>query len=279
MLILRQKNWGFAAKPVDGACLNFSHPLARGLLVFSPLNENLAKRVANLARPCFPGPYVNASGTEALVWDNSARWGHGVTTTDSGNREYFDYGRPSDGSFETPNGITVMAVTSWMGDQFTKTRIAAKGTGTADANVEWSLGNGQSNTLWRWQVQTSGGLRTTEFTKDSLVHMITGTYDGVDQKIYEDSVLKATNNRNEAISTSTGSVQLMGSTTSATNANWRNPIYLFGYWNRALSADEIRWLYQEPFDMVVSPARRIFPAPAAVAGKAGIHYFLMAGRG
>ncbi len=265
MLILRKRGLQLSAKPDGG--FNFGHPLARGCLIYSPINELTGKRLENLARPCFPGTYVNVGGTEALVHANVGRWGHSINTTDNGQAEYFNYGSPADNSFQAPDGITVMVVTTRFGDQFTRHRAATKNTANTDGGTEWELGNGTSNTLWRWRVQTSGGLRTSEFTGDALVHMVTGTYDGVTQKLYEDTVLKDSDVRTEALVVSTGNVQLMGHAFGS-NTNWRNPIYLFGYWNRALSADEIRWLYQEPYDLMMAPRRLLVPS-TGVAPPAG----------
>lgn len=119
------------------------------------------------------------------------------------------------------------------------------------------------STTWNFYHYAGGDVTAQELSAvtTNALHIVAGTWDGANHRFYRGGVLKATST-SASIRTTT-SLKILEDNFGAKQA-WNGNIYLFGYWNRALSGTEVAALSNAPYQLLAP--RRSFVRVPAVAG-------------
>ena len=253
-------------KPIRGIQINWSHPLARGLAGCWLMNEATGEIVADC------GPRRNNGSfhysTAAPSWKPSK---HG-SCLEFGTEQCIDCGTGKFG-WDLTNEVSVVAFVNQNANQV-NTIFARSGYVRPCRLSAYSSGR------FKWSVYTDGtdctiSSTSTHATDGSESVQVAGIWRPGDGRLYVNGVQEAVE------SSSSGSLNLIndsqpvgiGGTYEADNYYycWNGRIeYVFVY-NRALSVEEVTWLYREPFAIF---ARPISPAsihvPEAIISFAGL---------
>lgn len=235
-------------KPPQGAAeVNWSHPLAGGLLAFWPFNEGGGAAVDL----CLGLPAIPAGG---IAWRSS---GAGLGG-DFAASKYFAAAKP--GIFQQAKSSMVTQARSESSNSQVIANVDFNG-----SNVPYHLSLDTGGTFpgyafydgnWR-----KSGM-TTNVQNDKLDHFICGTYDGGTLSLYLDGVL-------DASAVYSGTQSLANTNTfdigryNAGAVPFVGVIYYLGLYSRALSASEAEWSKAEPFAMLQPIVRRRYFVPAA----------------
>ena len=235
-------------KPTRALQINCSHPLARGLTGCWLLNEATGETVADC------GPHRNNGSfhysTAAPVW-KSGRHGSDL---ELGTERCIDCGTGKFG-WDLSNEVSVVALVNQSASQV-NTLFARSGFVRPCRLSAYSSGR------FKWWVYTDGADCTINSSSthaidgSEYVH-VAGIWRPGDGKLYVNGIQEA----NE--SSSSGNLSFVndsqsvgiGGTYEAGNYYycWNGKIeYVFVY-NRALSAEQVRWLLREPFAMFAKP--------------------------
>ena len=252
-------------KPIRAIQINWTHPLARGLAGCWLLNERTGEKVTDYGPRGKDGSFHY--DTTAPVWKPSE---HGSGLQFGPNR-YIACETDKFG-WDISNEISVVA---------SVTQNASQNNTIFDRSIfirPCKL-SGLTSGRFKWSVYTDGtncvinSMSLNAIDDNKWMH-VAGTWRQGEGKLYVNAAEEASE------SSSTGSLSFVndsqpvgiGGTYEAGNYFycWNGKIeYVFIY-NRALSAEEVRWLYREPFAMF---ARPISPAsihiPAAIISLAG----------
>jgi len=243
-------------KPIRALQINLSHPLARGLAGCWLLNEATGEIVTDSSPRRNNGTFNYSSA--APMW-KPGKYG---SCLEFGSERCIDCGTGKFG-WDLTNEISVVALVNQNASQV-NTIFARSGYVRPCRLSAYNSGR------FKWWVYTDGtdcAIYSTSFNAidgSEFIH-VAGTWRPGDGRLYVNSVQEA------GESSSSGSLSLVndsqpvgiGGMYEAGNYYycWNGRIeYVFVY-NRALSAEEIRWLYREPFAMF---ARPICPASIPV---------------
>lgn len=234
-----------STKPIRGTRLDIGHRLSRGMVLYYLLNEGTG---GNVFDSSLNGNHGTINGA---IWD--------VDTVGSVLDFSSDYIRITDKPSIEPTRITIGALIK-PDSRPSYAKIVSKdyrGDGSwADPWVSYTLSPSHSTTGKPSIDITTGGVLTTVTSPDALTngvwYYIVGTYDGAEIKIYVNGVEKNSANK-------TGDIDYSGGATQDLVIGTRSPYNLGEYFdgmgglvyiiNRALLAQEIALLYQEPYAM------------------------------
>lgn len=106
---------------------------------------------------------------------------------------------------------------------------------------------------------------TTSLTSQAVTagnaYLIVGTWNGTQSRVYINGVLASGPTAVSAITYGSEIVQLMSSNNASQQL--RAGLVYAHIWDRALTGDEIQWLYTEPYAMIAPPGtRRMWSVPA-----------------
>jgi hypothetical protein len=242
MIHLRQK-------PLLGVPVNWSHPLARGLVGCYLMNEGGGDKIYDLSGNQYIGSF--ASGAAAPVW-TPAKFGTGL---------YFDGSDDWLGQAKCPVSGYPFTLSAW----FNTTDTAA----TSDHHI-LTLRGVSSDTYYGIAVRynTFKGIAiarntntsyasTLKTVNDGKWHNITAVFESATSRtVYLDGVYQATSTSSVTFS---GTAWYVGSRGGAGFFN--GLIDNANVWNRALSASEIAQLYREPFCMFDRPSIGLLYTP------------------
>lgn len=252
-------------KPIRAIQINWSHPLARGLTGCWLLNEATGEMVADCGPRRNNGSFHYSTASPA--WKPSK---HG-SCLEFGTERCIDCGTDKFG-LDTTNEVSVVASVNQSANQLNT--IFARG-----AYVRPCKLSGDTAGRFKWMVYTDGTNCSISSTSShaldgsEYVHSA-GIWRPGDGRIYVNGV------QENSESLSSGNLSFVndsqpagiGGTYEAGNyySCWNGKIeYVFVY-NRALSAEQVRWLYREPFAMFarpISPASiHILAATISLAG-------------
>ncbi len=235
-------------KPIRALQINLSHPLARGLTGSWLMNEATGETVTDC------GPRRNNGifnySTAAPAWKSGR---HG-SCLEFGSERCIDCGTGKFG-WDITNEISVVALVNQNASQ-ANTLFARSGFVRPCRLSAYSSGR------FKWWVYTDGtncviNSTSTHATDSSECVHVAGIWRPGDGRLYVNGVQEADE------SSSSGSLSFIndlqpvgiGGTYEAGNYYycWNGRIeYVFVY-NRALSVEEIKWLYREPFAMFARP--------------------------
>jgi len=254
-------------KPIRAYQINWNHPLARGLTGCWLLNEATGEKVADCGLGRNNGSFHYS--TTAPVWKPGK---HGCCL-EFGTERCIDCGTGKFG-WDVTNQVSVVALVNQSASQ-TNTIFARSG------YVRPARLHAQAAGKSSWRVYTDGTdcliMSTSQHATDGSewVH-VAGTWQAGDGRLYVNGVLEASESSSSGTLTTTDN-QFVGIGGTYEDSNYYNCLdgkieYVFVY-NRALSADEVKWLCREPFAifaMSISPASIHVPsATVSLAGLAG----------
>jgi hypothetical protein len=237
-------------KPPRGTLVNKSHPIARGLVACWLLNEGGGNTLFDVS-----GNGKNLAKNSAATWViGEAGFGYDQDANESTSIADFHV-----------NNITLETRVIHQSARNGNTAyngIVAKWVTGSDC---WFLGaNAGGFSFW---VSTSGGdygIDTGTFTNGVLFHEV-GTYDGETSRLYVDGLELSTNATPSGNLNTYTTATWLGRQQSSTARWFPGTIFYVRIWDRALTAVEVRWLYEEPYAMFerLSPRGFLYVAPAA----------------
>lgn len=229
----------------SGSQLNTDHPLADGIVGLWLMNEGTGTSVADLSGNGNTGDFEGDTS-----WTNGK---FGSALTFDGTGDYVDVGQ--DSSLKMTTACTVCA---WVKSDVTvsgernivREQITGKG---------YALGAGWTANKFRFYLNAGGWTSS----GDSITNIVAGTEYFVcgtyDKNAGSNQVKLWVNGINENSGTDTDSISwlsnniLIGAYNPALGTGWNGKISHVVIFNRALSAEEIKWLYAEPFAMLNLP--------------------------
>lgn len=254
-------------QPPPGTPLNWGHPLTRGLLGCWLFNDGAGQRVTDY---CPAGHHLTFSNTRPFWREGRfggrfhrsvgmAASGTGLVRNPAIRQEIL---LPPQISVEfwftattatTTNGYFFLIATSAGG--FPKIRVMKNGAGTE---------------LYSQFYLTSGSVDSTGVKNvlDGKLHHYVGTYNQIECRTYVDGRLDGTITAGTLASSTSAATELhfggYATGTNLTDATY----YKASYWGRSVTADEVRWLYENPFCMFAPyPRRASYDVPGAAVGQ------------
>lgn len=235
-------------KPFRALQINYSHPLARGLTGCWLLNEGTGELVADC------GPRRNNGSfhysTAAPAWKSGK---HG-SCIEFGTERCIDCGTGKFG-WDITKEISVIASVNQSASQINT--IFGRSVFVRPCKL-----SAYNNGRFKWWVYTDGtdctiNSTSTHATDGSEWMHVAGIWRPGDSKLYVNGVQEANESSSSGSLNFVNDSQSVGIGGTYENSDyygcWNGKIeYVFIY-NRALSAEEVRWLYREPFAMFTRP--------------------------
>lgn len=235
---------------LPGLMLDRTHPLARGLVSWWPLNEGAGSR-ANDVCGLAPGSTAGtvkwsggALGTAPLLANSYVNVGHYTAHQFTTDFTFCAWICPTSGSSYPP--------------------LLSKSSGGADG-YSWEFANSAETgglALWRY----SGGWGSNGYTPvtNGVWSFVAVAHGGGKERRYVNGALITEYASAISVAVSTASLQIANNSTMA--RNYGGGVSHFRLYNRALSPEEVRVLYQHPLsgaagDRSLAP---IYPGPVAV---------------
>ncbi len=231
------------SKPLLGTQLNWAHPLNKGLVGYWLFNEGMGNKVNDLSMNGNVGTLMGMAfpSTPASGWNPGKK---GVGLNFDGVNDYVDCGNNA-----SLNITTTITISAWINHNvaidITSTILAKDGVldNTRAFQMVKYLNGKIRFILW----DSVGGAHALYSDNNSLSNIwyhVVGTYDGVTQKLYVNSILQSTSNTMTGIKSVITTHVIIGmfSTNYAKGAIDDVRIY-----NRALSANEVMELYIDPY--------------------------------
>ena len=245
MVGLFTRGWGYR-KPPLGARLNRSHQLAQGLVGYWVMNEMGGTTL------------IDSAGINTGTLTNGPTW----TAGQFGPTVNFDGANDSVNIADNPSldlgntGALVLWVNAsdWANNPF----LVAKSGGT-NATTNYRL----EQYLGTLYITLGNGTDFSQVGKTwapatNTWYMVTGIWNGVDQNLYVDAALLVSAGSQAIVPAgNTNIVEIGDAINHSGTRRFTGRIDNVRIYNRALSPQEIRWLYQEPF-ADFQPVRRVF---------------------
>ena len=240
------------SKPIRFIQINPSHPLARGLTGCWLMNETTGEIIAD------SGPYRNNGSFQYSTTAPAWKPGKYGSTLEFGYERFIHCGTGKFG-WDTSNEISVVASVNQSASQ-TNTLFARSGFVRPCRLSAYTSGR------FKWWIYTDGidcainSTSTHPVDGSEFVH-VAGTWRAGDGRIYVNGTQEAGESSSSGNLSFVNDSQQVGIGGTYEGSNYLYCFngkieYVFVY-NRVLSAEEIRWLYQQPFAMF---ARSINPA-------------------
>lgn len=273
MASLLHRGWGYR-KPPLGARLNCSHPLARGLAGCWLMNEGGGSTLIDSA-------YVNnGTLTNSPLWSSGS---FGPALDFNGVNNYVDIGnRPE-------LFLSAFSISAWVkrsgtpASQFGGYFAADYNSAATLSNYALKISGGQSgettNTVvgfWENPTGTASKVLSTTVTQLGVWYHVVFTWDTSTRRLYLQGVEEATNATGQT-RTDVGGNLAIGRPGSYAGLYFHGVVEGVCLYDRALSHQEIRWLYQEPFANFQS-VRRVLGQGAAIPTEAVLHQAVYRGR-
>lgn len=238
-------------KPPVGALLNLAHPLARGLIGCWLLGEGGGRRVNDSSVGNNPGVLTNIN---ASIWPGSHHGGRCLSLGGTNQNVSVQ----SSALLQSPT--TALSVSAW---SFVPTSVGSQVSFAALAEKDYQS-DPRANPFTSYGILASGSAGNQQYsfvtrtaptnndimgsgiviTKGVWVH-VCGTMSGVTKRIYINGVLAATNANGVAMAYNNGRFTI-GSNSAAQEA-YIGYIDVVEVYDRALSAAEVAWKYEQPF--------------------------------
>ncbi len=249
-------------KPLLGRQINWAHPLAKGLVACWVFNEGSGNKVYDIASHKYDLDFNNGP-----IWA-PGKLGHSILF-DDGSSEYLARagavltGAPITVSLwfvtdSNTTGQTMLALTQQAGGNFNDMFHLSISEVTND--IYWQARTGPSTAF----TNIKSGVPITE----NVWHQAVGiSASAIDHRVLYDGGNKNTDNTSRAVTglTHTQVGVIEHGTGGGTFTNYMSgKIDLPTIWNRALTDDEVEWIYREPTAMFQQNRVRRFSVPAVV---------------
>jgi hypothetical protein len=252
-------------KPTRALQINWSHPLARGLTGCWLMNETTGEIVADSGLCRNNGSFHFS--TTAPAW----KPGKCGSALEFGSDRCIDCGTGKFG-WDITNEISIIALVNQSANQ-TNTLFARSGFVRPCRLSAYSSGR------FKWWIYTDGTDCTINSTSNhatdgsEFVH-VAGIWRPGDGRLYVNGVQETNESSSSGSLSFVNDSQYVGIGGTYEGGNyyycWNGKIeYVFIY-NRALSTEEVRWLYRQPFAMFARPiSPALIPVTAAIVSLAG----------
>lgn len=249
------------SKPPAGTPIDFSHPLARGLVLAFPFNQYHGAPVDSVR-----GLRLTPKGQ----LNDTLRWGQGAGFINAANTNGAEATCPDYAKLAMP--ITIV----WQG---LKLGLPTAGSNAGIFGVSFDNANTTPFLSYSFiynsttSVYLYGGNGATQSASSGTLPAngplwLAATIENGRQALYVNTAATpaGTGTGTTAITYSSTSLVYVGNYTNIVrNSNTRSDL---GYiWNRALTLSELQWIEAEPYAMFAPPVWRRYFVPAAVAGK------------
>jgi hypothetical protein len=250
---------GSITKPPPGTPINPFHPLSQGLVGYWLFNEGAGSRANDISGHGNHGTLKNmAPNAQGSGWGGS-KFGGGLHF--DGTDDYVGVDVDDHSSLDITNNITVAMWVKF--DQMGNMGVISKGLGSVfepymiafdTSNHYFQITDTGDNRL---RALVSGGWITGKW-----LHIV-GTYDGANIKLYQNGIVEN--------STTIGAVNIKTNASDLAIGAYYSTLYtihglidLVCIYNRALSAQEVKTLHEDPFcNLLRVPVRYSPAAPAA----------------
>lgn len=229
-------------KPFRGVQLNRTHPLAKGLVGCWLFNEMTGETVFDLSGNGNTGALENG-----VAW-SSSKFGGGLKF--DGVDDYVETSLSDIGTGNDPFTISLW-VNQYFEDATGWDRIISK-SDNADACEFAITQDSTNNNAIRIYTYSDADYKyaITPNITSGVWHHITGVFDGSYLKIYKNGVLQDTSVQIYTFNREPSKAIRFGTVTPTQELTCFNgSIDSVNIYNRALSAEEIAWLYREPYAM------------------------------
>jgi len=238
------------SKPIRGMQISRTHRLAKNLVGCWLMNEGTGNKLYDLS-----GYGTTGSFAGGISW-TAGKFGSCLTM--DGDGDYVDLGTGKFG-IDITNQFTVSVWVCINADNplYTYDNVLKRGTYIHPFVMQYQ------NKTFRLGVRTTSGTGYATTPTNSVTlghwHHLALEYNGTDGIFYLDGNYAGTIPRDgETLSVLDGQTTVIGDTANAQADN----VMIF---NRALSAEEIKALYADPFQMFEEPARQLYAAGGAAA--------------
>ncbi len=218
-------------KATLGTRINYTHPLARGMVRCYLANEGMGALIADSAR----GVHAALTGASTNAFWSTGQLG-GPCLSFSGSSTI--YGKANDGGSYAGD---VVSVSGW----FKTSTSAIANIATADdgSTRKWLVQTRTTGNTLRFtpfRVGSSVAIDSTTAVNDGKWHHFVGRWDGGTAEIWIDGTMEASSTFIGTMSP--GTVPLWIGTNSAQTANFTGQIDALLVWNRVISPTEIKIL-------------------------------------
>ncbi len=244
-------------KPLLGRQINWAHPLAKGLVACWVFNEGSGNKVYDIASHRYDLDFVNGP-----VWSPGEN-GHSVLF-DDGDSEYLGRG---DGLGFTDWPITISC---WFNsDAALNQSLMTIGDLDASNDIELRLRDPADSDIIIYIEDQGGGLEfagtSSNWSLNTLHHACGVIESDVKRSVYLDAGNKGTDIDNIGWPTGVDNTTIGATRYASTiSQHMSGRIDLPMVWNRALTDDEVEWIYREPYAMFQQNRVRWFSIPAVV---------------
>ena len=255
----RRNSWGYTKPPV-GAVLNSGHPLAKGLVGNWLFNEPGGFISHNLASP---SGYLTLTGG---AFSGIGNFNGPALNLVSASSEYAEYAG-------TVASATPLSIAAWFNTTAAADIVSITNSGQTNyfrLLVKLDKGVNHLQTAYTDGVTSNGnnGLLSPTYTLGTWALGVAVFTDAQHSTVYLlPNQIQVSSSGVAAIPTGLAFTEIGRFGTSGGN-------YLNGaidsvcIWNRALTPDEVSWLYREPFAMLAPPGpRRAYSLPASSGGR------------
>jgi len=238
-IIKPQFEWN--AKHIHG------HPLSIGLVGHWLFNEGAGLKVHDISG------FENHGILTSFVWTGETKWapgkfGQALSFAGTGGGDYIIVAHSS--SLNSACGVgQPRSWGYWLKYAGGGNKLITDKTNNFTARHLWS----ESQTTYiGGGVAEGGALRTGTLTVNKWYHIFF-TYDGANSRVYTNAILADGPTAQTAPSAETYNLILMGLSVTYSSGGILDDLRIY---NRALSAEEIMWLYHKPFDDLEIPIYR-----------------------
>ena len=235
-------------KPPLGTQLDYSHPLTKGLVGCWLMNEGSGNRIHDISGNGNNGTLINGP-----VWKPGR---DGASISFDGNNDYVNCGN----SINPISAFTIMMQLSTadfpQGGGNIRGALCKGTDGTAES-IFFSLNYG----VFSWKVRIGSVTYSISFPKfnqlNKFYHVV-GTYTGAKVQGYQDGILV---NEGAASGYAGSTLPVYIGTMFTSIYRWSGLISDARIYNRALSAQEVGSLYENPYACFQKPAKRYYFLP------------------
>jgi len=268
------------AKPLPGIMLDPLHPLSKGLVGFWLFNEGSGDLAYDISGYGNPGTLKNMlPNTQGSKWQGS-RFGGGLAF--DGTDDYVNI--PDSNIWDLTGDYTITIWLKRASFDITVSEIAI-GRMTSDSTwwhtpysvaFEADVGDRDKPVF---SIQQSAGAWECVYSNEAITdmnwHYIVGIKEGAYLRIYVDGTLRNSANVGTGDPYLTNTPLLIGAAyTSGSYGFFNGTIDEVGIYHRALSAEEIKQLYRDPFcNLLQVPAWQRYVSSAAVIGRSRGYIF------
>ncbi len=256
------------SKP-PGTVLNRGNALAKDLVYALPFNEGAGTKLIDVAN------HMDATTTNGPTWD---RYLLGAGLEFNGSSQYATI--PDNDLLDSLKRITISMWFVKVATTTGYTMYASRATDLAGATDLWLLYNGDAglSDCYSFAINTgSPSYLNSSISSDSDLNTlvnITGSYDGVNMKLYKNGIEIATTGKTGDLIAGSAPIRIAAGDNSPTIVSEFAPIQVYSLVisRRGWTPTEVRSYYNNPWQIYKQPNISRLTMPAQVAAPAGGTY-------